>query len=126
MATKLHKVSLGLGLLVLTACTDHGVQSTPEGVVQKVLEVANSKKYEELSELCAPEADQGIQKICDLNDADEDAQAQFSTFVSKGRLGPSQIKGDSATVSLKGENGKDDGKVFLVKKKGRWYMVGSE
>lgn len=122
----LHKFSLGLGLFVLTACTDHGVQSTPEGVVQKVFEVATSKKYEELSGLCAPEADQGIQKICDLNDADADAQAQFSAFISKGSMGSSEIEGDRATIHLTGENGKHDGKVFLVKKQGRWYMVGGE
>lgn len=115
-----------LGVLLITACADHGVHSTPERVVQKVFDVATSKNYEELRGLCAPEADQGIQKICDLADAEKESQERFSADVSKGNLAQSQINGDKATVSLNNEDGKEDGKVFLVRKEGRWYLVSGE
>ncbi|WP_299488621.1 hypothetical protein [Acaryochloris sp. IP29b_bin.137] len=115
-----------VGVLFLAACTDPGIQATPEGVVQKVFEVASSKNYQELKGLCAPEADQGIQKICDLSDATADQQARFSEEVSQGSYDPAQIMGDKATISLKNKDGKADGKVFLVQKKGRWYMVSGE
>lgn len=122
----IKRLSLLVGLWVLTACAQDVVQSTPEAVVQKVFEVATSKNYEELKGLCAPEADQGIQKICDLSDAKSEEQERFSEVVSKGSLAKSQISGDKATVSYKDENGKEDGKVFLVQKEGRWYMVSGE
>jgi len=115
-----------VSLFILTACAEDGVQSTPEGVVQKVFEVATSKNYEELRALCAPEADQGIQKICDLSEAETEDQERFSEVISRGGLAQTQINGDKATISLKDGNGKADGKVFLVKKKGQWYMVSGE
>lgn len=115
-----------VGALVLAACTDPGIHSTPEGVVQKVFDVASSKNYEELRGLCAPEADQGIQKICDLSDASSEEQARFSEEVSQGSFTPSQIMGDKATINLKNKDGKADGKVFLVQKEGRWLMVSGE
>lgn len=121
-----QRFGLLMGMLLITACADPGVQATPEGVVQKVFEVATSKNYEELRGLCAPEADQGIQKICDLSDAAAEEQARFSEDVAKGSLAQSQITGDKATVSLNNEHGKEDGKVFLVRKEGRWYMVSGE
>lgn len=120
------KLSLLVSLILITACSDPGVQSTPEGVVNKVFEVATSKKYDDLKDLCAPEADQGMQKICNLQDAAAEEQERFSEAVSKGRMGQSQINGDKATVRLIDEKGKEDGKVFLVKKEGRWYIVSGE
>jgi hypothetical protein len=121
-----RKLSLLVSLFVMTACSTPDVQSTPEGVVNKVFEVSTSKKYDDLKDLCAPEADQGIQKICDLKDAASEEQERFSEVVSKGRVGQSQINGDKATIRLMDEKGKADGTVFLAKKKGRWYMVSSE
>lgn len=122
----MQRLGLLWGVLLITACADHGVHSTPEGVVQKVFDVATSKNYEELRGLCAPEADQGIQKICDIGDAETEAQERFSADIAKGSLAQSKINGDKATVSLNNEYGKQDGKVFLVKKEGRWYMVSGE
>jgi|GEM_PF-1770305 len=122
----MQRLGLLVSLFILTACAEDGVQSTPEGVVQKVFEVATSKNYEELRALCAPEADQGIQKICDLSEAETEDQERFSEVISRGGLAQTQINGDKATISLKDGNGKADGKVFLVKKKGQWYMVSGE
>lgn len=122
----LQRRSVLVGILVLTACADHGVHETPERVVQKVFEVATSKNYEELRGLCAPEADQGIQEICDLSDAAEEEQERFSRDVAQGSLAQSQVNGDKATVSLSNNKGQEDGKVFLIKKEGRWYMVSGE
>lgn len=122
----MQRLGLLWGVLLISACADQGMHSTPEGVVQKVFDVANSKNYEELRGLCAPEADQGIQKICDIGDAETEAQERFSADIAKGSLAQSQIKGDKATVSLNNEYGKEDGKVFLVRKEGRWYMVSGE
>lgn len=126
MTTMIQRLGLLVSLIVLTACTKDGVQSTPDGVVKKVFEVATSKNYEELRALCAPEADQGIRKICDLSEAEAEDQKRFSEVISRGSLAQTQINGNKATISLKDENGKADGKVFLVKKKGQWYMVSGE
>lgn len=122
----MQKLGLVASVLVFTACTENGVQSTPEGVVQKVFEVATSRNYEELKGLCAPEADRGIQQICDLSDADKEDQDRFSEVISKGSMAKTYIEGDKATVNLKDENDKDDGKVFLIKKKGQWYLMSGE
>ncbi|WP_299412570.1 hypothetical protein [Acaryochloris sp. IP29b_bin.148] len=122
----MQRIGLAASVFVLTACTENGVQSTPQGVVQKVFEVATSRNYGELSDLCAPEADQGIQQICDLEDASQADQDRFSEVIAKGSIAQTQIKGDKATVNLTGEKGKAAGKVFLAKKEGQWYMVSSE
>lgn len=121
-----HRQGLFIGAFLLAACTEPGIQATPEGVVQKVFEVASSKNYEELEGLCAPEADQGIQKICDLSGATPEEQTRFSEEVAQGSFTQTQIIGDKATISLKNKDGKADGKVFLVQKEGRWYLVGGE
>jgi hypothetical protein len=123
----IKKLLLPILLLTLAACSLGGVQSTPEGVIQAVLDAAKSQKFETLKNLCTPQATRGAKIICRVPDSGPRIQGFFAQAFSKTTLkGKAEIKGDRAIVTTTGgPRGNQELKFELVKQDGKWYLDGT-
>ncbi|NJM67467.1 MAG: DUF4878 domain-containing protein [Acaryochloris sp. RU_4_1] len=121
----IKKLLLPILLLTLVACNSGGVQSTPESVIQTVLDAAKSKNFETLKNLCTPQAARGAKIICKVPDSRPRIQGFFAQAFSKTTIkGKAEINGDRAIVTtLGGLKDNQELKFELVKQDGKWYLA---
>lgn len=101
-------------------------ENVPKLVVIELFKAAKTANYSLLVNLCDPlgQCDGDSKSICNLINANQEAQLQFCEQFKKGRIvGKTIIKNDFAKVKIKfGKNGKKDEVIVLVKREGKWFL----
>ena len=95
-------------------------------LVEAVFEAARTSDYSVISTLCDPlgENDDPTSNMCNVANAPENRQAEFTEYFSKGRIaGEVVVNGNTASVPIKfGPDGKMDEVFVLVLRNGLWYL----
>ncbi|WP_299488619.1 hypothetical protein [Acaryochloris sp. IP29b_bin.137] len=94
----LKKLLLFVSMSAIAACQG-GVQSTPERVIQKILDAAKTRELRQLSSLCAPQAETTANIICEISEAQpEQKEAFVHRFLTAEIRGNTEFSGYTATV----------------------------
>lgn len=119
------------GTYVLAVASDalasEGSETSPEAIVQIVLDAAASGNLAPLETLCDPqgENDGDTQMICDVA-RDATNREEFVSFFGTGKVaGEARLspQGDLAEVPmLVGPDGDEEETMTLIKRDGRWYL----
>lgn len=119
----LKKLVLFVSIFTVTACQG-GVQSTPEGVIQKILDSAKTRELRQLSSLCAPQADTTANIICEISEAQpEQREAFVHRFLTAEIRGNTEFSGYTATVeAVVRPNHKNSLRFDLIQENGSWYL----
>lgn len=106
-----------------------GGLTSPEEVVQAMFDAARSGDFAALGDLCDPlgENDRDTQLICEAA-TDDTNREEIVKFFAKGKIsGDTQISpnGNEAQVPiLFGPDGDSEETLNLIKRDGRWYLLG--
>jgi len=106
-----------------------GDVASPEDVVQAVFDAAQSGDFAPLADLCDPqgENDDDTKVICSAATDDAHRQVITEAFVKSRINGETQVSedGDQAQVPfLFGPDGDREETMVLIKRAGRWYLLG--
>ena len=119
----LRKLILLVSLLTMTACQGD-TQSTPEGVIQRIFDSAKTKDLQQLSPLCAPQAETTANIICEISEAQPDQKEKFvDRFLTAQIRGSTEFSGYTATVkAVMSPNQQNSLKFELIQENGNWYL----
>ncbi|WP_299412572.1 hypothetical protein [Acaryochloris sp. IP29b_bin.148] len=120
----LRKVTLLVSMLTISACQGSGIQSTPEGVIQKIVDSAKTRELSQLSTLCAPQAETTANIICEMSEAQpEQQQAFIHRFLAAKIRGNTEITGYTAVVTVASQPNLERTLSFeLIQENGHWYL----
>ena len=119
----LKQLVLFVSALTVTACQGN-VQSTPEGVIQQILNAAKTRELRQLTPLCAPQAETTANIICEIAQAQPDQKEAFiHRFLAAKIRGNTEFWGYTATVeTVRLANQTQVLRFDLIQDNGNWYL----